>query len=99
MKRCLDGAVVVRVCRHAGNLALQSYFTLCALRLHNRRWTCVQYAALTRLSALRWERLVRAGRACRLRVLQAELMVAFGPSLAEMQAYMRRHVWERRNTL
>lgn len=74
-------------------------FRVVRVRLRNRRWTCVQYATLTRLSALCWERLVRAGCTRRLRVLQAELMVAFGPSLAEMQAYMRRHIRERRNTL
>ena len=55
-----------------------------------RRWENRTYAALTKSSARRWERLVRSGKAQRRRDVNLEAMIGFGVvSIPEMQARIR----------
>lgn len=53
-------------------------FRIMRKRKGEKRWTNRSYAALTKASALRWERLVRAGKAQRRRDVDLEAMIGFG---------------------
>ena len=65
-------------------------FRVMRKRKGEKRWTNRGYAALTRSSALRWERLVKAGKAIRRRDVNTEMMVGFGvTSIAEIQRNIR----------
>lgn len=65
-------------------------FSIFRRRKGDRRWRKVEYAALTRSSAARWERLVRAGRATRRRDGNLEGMLGFGiTTVAEVQRRIR----------
>jgi hypothetical protein len=59
-------------------------------RKGQRRWTNQSYAALTKSSALRWERLVKAGKAQRRRDANLEAMIGFGiTNIREVQQRIR----------
>lgn len=61
-------------------------FSIMRKRKGDRRWRKVEYAALTRSSALRWERLVKAGIAQRRRDGTMEAIISFGvTSVAQIQ--------------
>jgi hypothetical protein len=60
------------------HLGFDQPFRVMRKRKGEKRWTSRSYAALTRSSAQRWERLVRAGRARRRRDVNLEAMIGFG---------------------
>ena len=61
-------------------------FRVMRKRKGERRWTSREYAALTQSSAVRWERLVRAGMAKRRRDVTLEMTIGFGvTSIADVQ--------------
>jgi hypothetical protein len=65
-------------------------FRVMRKRKGERRWTTRTYASLTKSSALRWERLVKAGRARRRRDVNLEAMIGFGvTSIPELQQSIR----------
>ena len=65
-------------------------FSIFRRRKGDRRWRKVEYAALTRSSAQRWERLVRAGKAQRRRDGNLAGMIGFGiTTVAEVQQRIR----------
>lgn len=65
-------------------------FRIMRKRKGQRRWQNKYYAALTRSSAQRWERLVKTGKARRRRDVNTEMMIGFGvTSIAEMQKNIR----------
>lgn len=65
-------------------------FRVMRKRKGQKRWANQSYAALTRSSAMRWERLVRAGIARRRRDVNLEAMIGFGvTSITEVQKRIR----------
>lgn len=65
-------------------------FSIMRKRKGDRRWRKVEYAALTRSSAVRWERLVKAGLAQRRRDVTMEAVIGFGiTSIAAIQQRIR----------
>lgn len=65
-------------------------FRIMRKRKDEKRWTNRGYAALTKSSALRWERLVRKGQAQRRRDVQLEAVIGFGvTSIAAVQQRIR----------
>jgi hypothetical protein len=65
-------------------------FRVMRKRKGERRWTSRSYAALTKSSAIRWERLVKAGTARRRRDVNLEAMIGFGvTSINEIQTRIR----------
>lgn len=65
-------------------------FCIMRKRKGEKRWTNRTYSALTKSSAIRWERLVRAGKAQRRRDVNLEAMIGFGvTSIPEIQRNIR----------
>jgi len=72
------------------HLGFNQPFRIMRKRKGEKRWRNRDYAALTRSSALRWERLVKAGKAQRRRDIQTEALIEFGiTSITEIQHYIR----------
>ena len=65
-------------------------FRIMRKRKGARRWENKTYSALTKSSAIRWERLVKAGKAQRRRDVNLEAMIGFGvTSIPEIQKNIR----------
>ena len=65
-------------------------FRVVRKRKGHARWTSREYAALTRASAWRWERLVHAGRATRRRDTTLDALLAFGvTTIGQVQTAIR----------